>query len=136
MRRRQIWVVALMALLSGCSTTASRKVGQGEKGEPETVMVVYHVKAGKEQEMRAALDKVWEIYRRERLVLAQPHVIVRDTEDGGKPRFVEIFTWVNHAAPETVPDGVKKLWDEMQAICEARGEHNNLEGGEVELVTK
>ena len=136
MRNTHLLLAVLVVLVGGCSTTAPQKGGQAQGGDPETVLVMYHVKPGFEKEMRAALDKVWEIYRKERLVYAQPHVIVRDTEDGGRTRFVEVFTWVSHSAPEHVPDAVKRIWDEMQAMCEARGGHNNLDGGEVELVTK
>jgi hypothetical protein len=66
--------------------------------------------------------------------LAQPHVIVRDKESEGKTRIVEIFTWVNAAAPDNAPDSVKKLWDQMKACCEKRDGHERLEGGEVELL--
>jgi quinol monooxygenase YgiN len=100
----------------------------------ETVLITYHVVPGKEKELQKVLETVWQAYRKERLVLAQPHVIVRDKESEGKTRIVEIFTWVNAAAPDNAPDSVKKLWDQMKACCEKRDGHERLEGGEVELL--
>jgi hypothetical protein len=118
-----------------CSTTSRRESRPLPESDPETVLITYHVKSGKEEELQDALSRVWEIYRKEHLVFAQPHVIVRDKEDGDKTRFVEIFTWESHAGPEHVPDAVKKLWDQMQSLCEARNGHGGLEGSEVELIT-
>lgn len=97
-------------------------------------MVTYRVKAGKEAEFQAVLSNGWEVYRGERLVLAQPHIIVRDTEDGGKPRFVEIFTWVNRSIPEHAPESVKAIWKQEEAFCEQRNGHYGIEPGEVELL--
>jgi hypothetical protein len=80
------------------------------------------------------LRAAWEIYQKEHLVLAQPHVIVRDKEGRDKTRIIEIFTWVNAKAPDNAPDSVKKLWDQMKSCCEKRDGHEGLEGGEVELL--
>ena len=126
--------VSLVPLIA-CSTTPRGESQRSSGGDPETVLVTYHVKPGKEGEFQDALSRVWEIYRKEHLVFAQPHVIVRDKEDGGKTRFVETFTWVSHAGPEHVPDAVKTIWEQMQSLCEARNGHGGLEGGEVELLT-
>ena len=69
-------------------------------------------------------------------MFAEPHVIIHDTEEGGKTHFVEIFTWVSHAAPEHVTDAVKKLREQEQSLCEARNGHTDIEGGEVEMVSE
>jgi hypothetical protein len=130
---RFLLIVSLVPLI-GCSTTPSRETRHSPRDDPETVLVTYHVKAGKEKEFQEVLLRVWDIYRKGHLVFAQPHVIVWDREDGGKTRFVEVFTWVNHAAPEHVPDTVKTIWDQMQSSCEERNGHGGLEGGEVELL--
>ena len=119
--------------LAGCSTAhrADRSVA---KADPETVLITYHVRADKQAEFQAVLARAWEIYRRERLVLAEPHIIVRDTEDGDKARFVEVFTWVSHAAPDHAPQSVKTIWKQEQSLCEERSGRHGIEGGEVELV--
>jgi hypothetical protein len=118
-----------LLVLTSCSTPSKHP-----ESSPETVLVTYHVKAGKEAELQAVLSHAWEIYQKEHLVFAQPHVIVREEEQDDKTRLVEIFTWVSHEAPEHAPDAVKKIWDAMQALCEARNGHGGLEGGEVGLV--
>lgn len=116
--------------LSGCSTT--RPAG-GANADSETVLVTYHVQSGKEAEFESVLSHAWEVYRSEHLVYDQPHIIVRDTKDGGKTRLVEIFTWVR--SPDHAPDEVKAVWDQEQSLCEARGSHQGIEGGEVQLIT-
>ena len=128
-------LLALAVLsLSACCTT-SRTHPSSAKADKETVLVTYHVKAGHEAEFQTLLSQIWQIYRTEHLVLVEPHVIVRATEEGGGVRFVEILTWVSHAAPEHAPDSVKKLWEQEQALCEARGGHTGIDGGEVEILT-
>ena len=129
------YLSALAALsLAACSTTSRRQHGLA-KSDPETVLVTYHVKSGKEAAFQEVLLRIWQIYRSEHLVFAEPHVIVRATEEGGVTRFVEILTWVSPAAPDHAPDAVKKLWEQEQSLCEARGGHTGIEGGEVEIVT-
>jgi hypothetical protein len=125
------FLLALAVLsLTACSTTSRTDHGSA-KSDPETVLVTYHVKSGKESEFQALFSRVWQIYRTEHLVFAGPHMIVRDTEEGGKTRFVEILTWVSHAAPEHVPEAVKTIWEQEQSLCEARSGHTGIEGGEV-----
>ena len=103
--------------------------------EPETVMITYHVKPDKEAEFEDALVRAWELYRKEDLVIAGSHTVVRSQESGDKTRVTEIFSWVSHDVPDHAPESVKKIWDELQSLCEARDGHGALEGGEVELLT-
>jgi len=119
--------------LAGCSTT-DQAHHSSAKPDPETVLVTYHVKSGKEVEFQTVLSRAWELYRTDHLVFAEPHVIVRDTEDGGKPRFVEIFTWVSRSIPEHAPESVKKIWKEEESLCEQRGGHYGIEPDEVQLI--
>ena len=64
------------------------------------MLITYHVIPGREKELQKTLETVWNTYQKEHLVLAQPHVIIRDKEGEGRTRFVEIFTWVNAKAPD------------------------------------
>jgi antibiotic biosynthesis monooxygenase (ABM) superfamily enzyme len=124
---------ALAAIsLTACSTTNRTHDGSA-KSDPETVLIIYHVKSGREAEFQAVLSRAWQIYRTKHLVLAGPHLILRDTE-GDKTRFIEIFTWVSHAAPEHAPDAVKTVWEQEQSLCEERSGHGGIEGGEVEIL--
>ena len=124
-----LFAISLMAL-AGCST-AHQAVSA--KADSETVMITYHVQLGKEAEFQTLLAHAWKVYRGENLVYAQPHTVVRDTEDGDKARFVEIFTWVK--APDHPPGSVQAVWKQEQSLCEARSGHKGIEGGEVKLVT-
>jgi hypothetical protein len=125
-----LWLVSSLLVLTGCSTTRSGAA----KGDPETVLVTYRVRAGKEAEFRELLARAWEIYRRDHLVFSEPHVVVQDNEEQGKPRFVEIFTWVSRSIPENAPDSVKAIWKQEESLCERRGEHYGIEPGEVKLI--
>jgi hypothetical protein len=124
--------IAFLIPLAACSTAQVKP--DESKDSPETVLITYHVKPGKEAEMAAVLRRAWEIYLREHLVFSDPHIIVRDAEKDGKPRMVEIFTWVSHSAPDHAPKSVKDTWNEMMSLCEPRDGHGGLEGGEVELL--
>lgn len=126
---------ALAAIsLTACSTTNRAQSGSA-KPDPETVLVTYRVKSGNEAEFQSVLSRAWQIYRSERLVYAEPHIVVRDTEGGGKSRYVEIFTWISHAAPEHAPESVKAIWKQEHSLCEERDGHSGIEGGEVEFLT-
>ncbi|MGD1018805.1 MAG: hypothetical protein ABSA12_05745 [Verrucomicrobiia bacterium] len=128
--------LALLSLITACSTThPDRHAAANTKSYPETVLVNYHVKPGKEGEFVHVLSDVWVFYRKEHLVFAQPHLIVRVDDSPDKTRFIEVFTWVSHSAPEHVPASVAKLWDQMQSLCEPRDGHPGINGGEVDLIT-
>jgi hypothetical protein len=129
------FLFALAAVsLTACSTTNRTHHGSA-KTAPETVLVTYYVQSGKEAEFQAVLSRAWQIYRTEHLVYAEPHIIVRDTAGGATVRFVEIFTWINHAALEQAPDSVKTIWKQEHLLCETRSGHTGIEGGEVEILT-
>jgi hypothetical protein len=124
-----LFAVSLLAL-TGCSTI---RPADSAKADSETVLVTYHVQSGKEADFQAVLSHAWAVYQGEHMVFANPHIIVRDTEDGGKTRFVEIFTWVK--SPDHAPDSVQAVWQKEQSLCEARSGHTGIEGGEVQLIT-
>ena len=133
MKIARILAILSLAALTACSTTKSKK-SDAAKDKPETVMVTYHVKLGDERDFLIVLSQAWDIYRSEHLVFAEPHVVVRENEDGDKSRVVEIFTWVNHSAPANAPQKVKDIWEKEHSHCENRGGHGGIEGGEVELL--
>ena len=127
---RLLFILVMPVLLSSCSTA---KHGPDAKSQPETVLITYHVKPGRESDLETVLQHAWKIYREQHLVFERPHVIVRDTDGPDKSRVVEIFTWVSHSAPDHAPEAVKSAWNEMHDLCEARDGHGGLEGGEVEM---
>jgi len=121
----------LLFVVSGCSTL---KPSPDMGLDPETVLVTYHVKPGNEAEFEQVLWQTWKIYQGLHLVTAQPHTVIKTTEDNGKLRYVEIFTWISHAVPDHAPQPVIAAWARLTDLCENRDGHNGLEGGEVQNV--
>jgi hypothetical protein len=89
--------------------------------DAETIYCVYHAKPGREAACADLLAKTWSLYRRLDLVLAKPHVVVRGSDEAGKPYFVEILTWRDAAIPDHAPAEVRAVWKELQGVCEPRG---------------
>jgi hypothetical protein len=84
------------------------------------------------REFEKLLKHGWEVYQQDHLVSANPHVVVKETENGNKAEYVEIFTWIK--SPDHPPDDVKAVWQQEQSLCEARGGQRGIEIEEVELV--
>src|ERR1700758_5274396 len=101
----------------------------GAAGPPETVHVTYHVQPGKLDEFLSALKQHHPACRKLGLVLAEPHLILSGKEDGGKPVVIEILTWKDSDAPDSVPKhhpDIKKIWDQLNALVEKRGERPGI----------
>ena len=121
--------------LTACSTT-NRASHSSAKPDPQTVLVTYRVESGDEAGFEAVLSRAWQIYQTEHLVYAEPHIVLRDTESADKARYVEVFTWLNHAAVlERPPNSVKTIWEQEHLLCEARNGHDDIEDAEVEIVS-
>jgi hypothetical protein len=134
MKSTSLACMLALVLLAGCATT--KPAVKDTSSTPETVMVTYHVKLGGEAALEQLLTEAWTVYRENHLVLAQPHIILRDQERGGKTRIVEIFTWASHEAPDHAPASVKAIWGKMMSLCEPRDGHIGLEGGEMQIISK
>ena len=127
----------LLFLLTACSTAPRpHHHADAAKGDskPETVLVNYYPKSGQDMELQDVLARAWKLYRSEGMVLASPHVIVKEWDPNTGAHITEIFTWVNHSVAENAPDSVKKIWSQEQSLCEPRNGHPGLGGGEVQLV--
>jgi len=135
--KKNILLIPVLFLISlgACSTSKSYVKGDTSEREPETMLVTYYVKPGKAAEFQQVLSQAWDIFRRENMVLAKPHVIVRDDEAAGKTNFVEVFTWISHYAPDHAPASVKAVWEQEQSLCEKREGHDAIEGSEVQVIT-
>ncbi len=132
--KKLITLLLLIAAVAGCSTSTNYVQGDASEREPEHMLVTYHVKPGKEAEFQQVLSEAWTVFRRENMVLAKPHVIVRDDADG-KTNFVEVFVWISHYAPDHAPASVKTVWRQEESLCEKRGGHDGIEGSEVQMIT-
>lgn len=101
--------------------------------DPETVLVTYHIKEGKTDGLAQLIDRAWVTYQRLGMVLDGPHIILKGKEKGGM-FMAEILPWKNHSMPDNAPADVHTLWNEMQMLCEKRGERDGIEIPEVQLL--
>jgi hypothetical protein len=129
-----LFIPASMVVLTGCTTAPPTEKSSDASDTPETMLVSYHVKAGKEAAFQDALARTWAICRQDKLVVATPHLVVREKDDAGRTRFVESFTWVSHAAPDNAPPDLKVIWKELESLCEPRDGKKGIDGSEVETV--
>lgn len=106
-----------------------------QESETETVLSTLRCRAGKENELQSTLAQEWTTLRKLNLVLADPHILLKGKDDGGKPIFVDVFTWRDHDAPDHVPPEVQAIWNHLQALVEARDGHKGIEFPEFEIVT-
>ena len=126
MKTPHIFFPLSLIALAACSS-----VPKADYPDAETVEVTYHVQPGREMELEALMNRAWTIYNEKHLVIPQSHAMVVEREYGNRPRIVETFTWVSHAAPDHAPQSVREIWNQMQDLCEARGGHEGLEINEL-----
>src|SRR5215470_12775092 len=115
MRRTTISLLFASLLLAAGRTFAA--------SAPETVHVTYHVVPGKLDEFLAVLRQHFPACRKAGLVLAEPHLILSGKEDGGKPVVIEILTWRDEDAPDSVPEHypeIKKIWNGLNEPTKKR----------------
>ena len=129
-----MFVPASAMVLAGCATAPPTNKSIDAADTPETMLVSYHVKSGREVAFQGALARTWAVCRQDNLVLARPHLVVREKDDDGRTRFVESFTWVSHAAPDHAPPELKVAWRELESLCEPRDGKKGIDGSEVETV--
>jgi quinol monooxygenase YgiN len=85
---------------------------------PRVVMVVYRVRDGKDDAMRALLKKHVRVLREQRLATDREPVFMQ-SRDG---LYIEVFEWKSRAAIEAAHQNpaVQALWAEFEAVCEYR----------------
>jgi len=120
----------ILVLVVGLVTAARATAAESD---PEIVLVTYHVKAGKTDELAKLIDQTWAIYRRLGLVFDKPHIIMRGKEESGV-FFAEILPWKSHSASDHAPAEVRALWDRMELLCERRSDRDTIEIPEVEIL--
>src|SRR2546429_2912796 len=128
LNRKTATLFAAAMLMAGLATAA---------GPPETVHVTYHVQPKKLEEFLGVLKQHHPACLKLGLVLAEPHLILSGKEDGDKPVVVEILTWIDSDAPDSVPKHhpeVKTIWDQLNALVEKRGEKPGIEIEEMDIV--
>jgi hypothetical protein len=101
--------------------------------DPETVMITLRAKAGAEAELTKVIADHWATARRLDLVRPEPHVTLSGKDKDGS-YYVDIFTWRDASIPDNAPPEIRKIWDDMNRLTEARGGHPGLSITEMTLV--
>jgi hypothetical protein len=125
---------AYTAILIGISCCLRPSVAQQKSQQAETVMVTLHAKPGAEADLQRVLARHWTTAHDMKLVNDTPHVTVRGTEDGNKSYFIDVFTWRDAGIPDSAPAEIRKIWEDMNRLVEARGGHPGLEFVAVSVV--
>jgi len=86
---------------------------------PVTVLCIYRIVPGKEQDFEQILHRHWSTLDRAGLVTPEPSKIFRGSGKDGKTSFIEILQWkdekasdVAHHSPE-----VMAVWEPMGALA-------------------
>jgi hypothetical protein len=87
---------------------------------PETVVVTYQVKADAETALSRVIAEHWRIARHMNLVRASPHIVLQGGDKANR-YIIEILTWRDGSIPDTAPDAITRLWQEMSKYVEPRG---------------
>lgn len=122
-------------LLVAFAAAAPCALAAGGPRDPETVVVTFHVREGKEAEMEKLLrEDHWPLLRRLALVREVPHVLLGGKEAGGRTYFREVLTWRDHDTPDNAPPEVEAVWKRMYELVEKRGGAPSIEIEEVDLM--
>ena len=106
-------------------------------GPPETVHIAYHVQMGKLDDTLKVVAEQYPACRKLGLVLAQPHLVMTGKESGGTPVVIEILTWRDGDAPDSVPEKypqILAIWNRLNALVEKRDGKPGIEIDPVEVV--
>ena len=132
MRSAPIIALIVSLILVGCNSLAQHEAGY----EPEPVMRIYHVKPGKEKELRKLLELQWSIFTKLRMVVKEPHLCILIEEDSVHSHFVETMCWSGPFAAEVYSVALNKVQNEIQSLCEARGGHKGVEVWPAEIIMR
>jgi hypothetical protein len=104
--------------------------------QPETVICLYRVRGGREDEFVDLLSRHWPTLRELGLATPHPPRHYRGAEQSGDPLFVEIFEWASADAAGVAhehPD-VMAIWESMDALTESRDGRPNMEFPHVQAI--
>ena len=93
---------------------------------PETILSIDRPKAGKESELRAALDEAHLVYERLGAV-SGPIAFYRANDETGGIYFVEILTWRSADIPDNAPSEIRLVWTRLQSLVEKRNGRPGIE---------
>lgn len=130
--RKLAVLISLLTAIVSVAGAQDKSKSSADK-EIETVVTTFLVRDGKEAEMSKLIQKAWDTYNKFGLVLPEPNIVVRGTDNSGKLFFIEIFSWRDHDVPDNAPAEVQAIWAEMEVLCEKREGHRGIEFHEVQI---
>jgi hypothetical protein len=103
----------------------------------ETVICLFRVRAGSEDEFLKLLERHWPVLHRLGLVTNDPPQRFRGVEQAGQPLFVEIFTWKSPSAASSAHGhaDVQAIWEAIDQLTEIRDGRPNMEFPHVQPLT-
>jgi hypothetical protein len=129
-------VIARTLLVTLCTATAVAAIEAQSSARPETVMLTLQPRQGAEDDLAKAIADHWSAAKRLDLVAPDPHITLRARDEGGRPYFVEIFTWRDAEIPDNAPGEITAIWDRMNALTETRAGRPGLDIKSVALVAR
>src|SRR5262245_32328985 len=133
MKTHRFAAIAATAIL--VAALAPSAIVAGSPDEAETVMITFRPKPGAEADLVKVIAGHWTTARRLDLVLPQPHVTVRATDETGRDYFVDVFTWRSAEIPDHAPAEIQAIWADMTRLTEARNGKPGLAIVEGRMVT-
>jgi len=136
-QRHVIGYAAALTILAATGVVRGSAIaGPTLVGQPETVIVTLHAKAGSEADLAGVIGRHWDTARGLNLVLDAPHLTMRGIENGTQTYFVDIFAWRDASIPDQAPAAIQAIWAEMNRLVEARGARPGLDIAEVTVVDR
>jgi hypothetical protein len=88
----------------------------------QRVLVTFQVQKDQEPRLQQVLSKAWATYVRLGMVRRDPHLLLKSTDEKGNTTMFEILSWKDSSVPDNPGPEVRKLWNEMEGLCEKRAE--------------
>lgn len=89
---------------------------------PETVVISYRAKPGRQGDLLAVLRRQWRVLTRLKLVQPSGHQLFQGRDEfGGDTVFVELFTWKDAGTPDHPPAAVSAVWNQMRPLLAPGG---------------
>jgi hypothetical protein len=133
--RKRVQTVTLALSLAGAAAFGAAKIGSARPAAAtETILGIYHVKEGEDDQFLKAYRNTWSTYRELDAVFEKPHLLMKGTDESGKTCYFDVFTWKDEEIPDHAPDKIKIAWRELESVCERRGGHRGIEANAVTIV--
>jgi hypothetical protein len=102
---------------------------EADMSQTETVICIYRVRPGREDEFQRLLARHWPTLRELGLASDAAPRHFRGAEQSGRPLFVEIFEWADAGVAGTAHEHpqVMAIWEPMDALTERRDGRPNME---------